>query len=104
MKKTIMILAAVAVLLPVAALADHLRGTWGGYGSSYISFGVGHQSMRFNHRGRVPFVDDHGAAVDYHRLQRGHPITVHYSGRHGHERVSRVIVHRRTGGHHRRGH
>lgn len=103
MKKLIILLAVLAMGLPVVARANHLDGSWGGYGSNYISFGVGHQQHRFNHGGNVPFVDDHGASVDYHSLQPGHPITVDYSGGHGHETVNRVIVHQRQGGgHHRR--
>lgn len=96
MKKLILILAAAAVMLPAAAFANHLNGTWGGYGSNYINFGVGGQSMRYGHGGSVPFVDDHGAVVDYRTLQPGHPITVDYAGERGHEHVNRVIVHQRV--------
>lgn len=102
MKKIMLSLLIASVLMPSAAFADHLNGTWGGWGSNYISFSVGNNSHRFRHGGRVPFVDDHGAAVDYHTLRRGHPITVDYSGGHGHERVNRVIVHQRSSRH--RGH
>ncbi len=96
MKKLLLILAAIAVILPVSAFANHLDGTWGSYGSNYISFSVGNQNHRFNHSGNVPFVDEHGATVDYHTLRSNHPVTVHYSGRHGHEVVNRVVVHSRT--------
>lgn len=99
MKKLLLILTIVGASLPLAAMADHLSGTWGGWGSNYISFSVGNQQHRFNHAGNVPFVDDHGAAVDYHTLRPGHPVTVDYSGGRGHERVNRVIVHQQTGGH-----
>ena len=104
MKKLILILAVIATGLPMTLLANHLDGTWGGFGSNYISFSVGHQHRRFSHSGNVPFVDDHGAVVDYHSLQPNHPITVDYSGARGHETVNRVIVHQRKNGGHRRGH
>ena len=103
MKKLIIIMAAMAALLPAAANADHVRGTYGEFGSNFISFRVGPQTMRYSHHGNVPFVDERGATVDYHTLRSDHPITVHYSGRRGHERVSRVIVHRQTRTH-RSGH
>ena len=93
MKKFILILTVIVMGLPMAALANHLRGTWGEFGSNYISFSVGDQHRRFSHSGNVPFVDEHGANVDYHSLRRNHPITVDYSGTHGHETVNRVIVH-----------
>ena len=104
MKKLILILAVIATGLPVVAMADHLNGSWSGFGSNYISFNAGNQQRRFSHGGNVPFVVDHGAAVDYHSLQRNHPITVDYSGARGHETVNRVIVHQRKNGGHRRGH
>lgn len=105
MKKLIIILAAVAAILPAAVYANHLRGTYGEYGSNFISFGVGGgQTMRYSHGGNVPFVDDHGATVDYHTLRRNHPITVDYSGTHGQERVNRVIVHQQIRRSHRSGH
>ena len=96
MKKLIIILAAVAAILPTAVYANHLRGTYGDYGSNFFSFRVGPQTMRYNHHGNVPFVDEHGATVDYHTLRRNHPITVDYSGTHGHETINRVIVLRQT--------
>lgn len=102
MKKLVLLSIIIALGLPVAAWADHLAGTWGGWGNNYINFSVGNQHHRFGHGGNVPFVDDHGATVDYHSLRAGHPITVDYSGRRGHERVNRVIVHKRGGGGHRR--
>ncbi len=105
MKKLILILSILAAAVPVTLLANHLDGTWSGYGSNYISFGVGNQPTRYSHSGNVAFVDEHGGTVDYHTLQQGHPITVDYAGRHGHEVVRRVIVHqRRARGHHHHGH
>lgn len=106
MKKLVIIFSILAASVPMTLLANHLDGTWTGYGSNYISFGVGNQPMRYSHSGNVPFVDERGANVDYHTLQPGHPITVDYAGRHGHETVSRVIVHQRRvrGHHHSHGH
>lgn len=100
MKKLILLLVVIAVGLPMAAMANHLDGSWGGYGSNYISFGIGNQQRRFSHSGNVQFFDDRGGPVDYHTLRPGHPITVDYSGNHGHEVVNRVIVHQRSGGRH----
>jgi len=94
MKKLIIILAAVAAILPMAAFANHLDGTWGGYGSNYINFGVGDRSMRYGHSGNVQFVDETGGMVDYHTLRPHHPISLEYEGGRGHEIVRRVIVHR----------
>lgn len=88
----------------MAAMANHLDGTWGGYGSNYITFGVGGQQQRFSHGGNIPFVDDRGAVFDYHSLQPGYPITVDYSGNRGHEMVRRVIVHKHKVGRNRRRH
>jgi len=93
MKRLIIILAALAAILPAAASANHLRGTYGEYGSNFFSFRVGPQTMRYSHHGNVPFVDEHGANVDYHSLRPNHPVTVDYSGTHGHETINRVIVH-----------
>lgn len=94
MKKLILTLAiAVAASLPMAIYADHLDGTWGGWGHNHIKFRVGNQQHQFSHSGNVPFVDEHGAVVDQHTLKPGHPITVDYSGTAGHETVNRVIVH-----------
>lgn len=96
MKKILLILAAIAVILPVSAFANHLDGNWGSYGSNYLSFSVGNQNHRFSHNGNVPFVDEHGATVDYNTLRPNQPVRVHYSGRRGHEVVNRVVVHKRT--------
>ena len=104
MRKLIVILALAAAVLPASAFASHLDGTWGGWGSNFISIGVGNQSMRYGHSRHVSFVDDYGAPVEYRTLRRGHPITVDYAGEHGHEHVNRVIVHQRRGGHHRHNH
>lgn len=106
MKKIILSMIVAAVILPVAAFAGHQRGTFGGFGSNFLSFSVGNQSLRYGHGGNVPFVDERGAAYDYHSLRPGHPITVDYSGKRGHETVSRVTVHQRAGngGRHGDGH
>lgn len=103
MKKLIITLAVIAAIVPTAAFANHLDTTYGGFGSNYISFGIGNQQTRYSHRGNVQFVDDYGSVVDYHTLQPGYPITLDYSGNHGHEYVRRVIVHKHNRGHHRRG-
>lgn len=87
-------------MMPLAAFANHLNGTWGGWGSNYISIGVGSGQQRFSHGGNVPFVDDHGAPVDYHTLRPGHPVTVDYAGSGAHQTVNRVIVHQQQGGGH----
>lgn len=104
MKKLILLLVVIATGLPMIAQANHLDGSWGGYGSNYISFGIGNQQRRFSHSGHVQFYDDRGAAVDYHTLRPGYPITVDYSGSHGHEIVNRVIVHRHRGDERHHGH
>lgn len=105
MKKLIIILAALAVILPTAAFANHQDGFYQGYGSNFISFGFGNnQRARYSHGGNVPFYDHRGAPYDYHQLQPGHPIRVQYSGGHGHERVERVIVRQWRGHGNGRGH
>lgn len=104
MKKFILLLVVIATGLPMIAQANHLDGSWGSYGSNYISFGIGNQQRRFSHSGNVPFVDDHGATVDYRTLRPNHPITVDYSGRARHETVNRVIVHQRRDSGRRHGH
>jgi|GEM_PF-2166696 len=104
MKKLILLLVIIATGLPMIAQANHLDGSWGSYGSNYISFSVGGQPRRFNHSGNVPFVDEHGATVDYHTLRPNHPITVDYSGHDRHETVNRVIVHQRRDSGRRHGH
>lgn len=93
MKKVILSLAIALVGLPMAVYADHLDGTWGGWGNNHINVSVGNQQRQFSHGGNVPFVDEHGAPVDRNTLRPGHPITVDYSGTQGHETVNRVIVH-----------
>jgi hypothetical protein len=100
MKKLILTLAiALAASLPMATYANHLDGAWGGWGDNHIKFNAGSQQHQFSHGGNVPFVDEHGASVDYHTLKPGHPITVDYSGERGHETVNRVIVHQQQGQH-----
>lgn len=86
--------------LPAVALANHLDGGFVSFGGgSLVIGGHGGHHQTFSHHGNVPWVNDHGAAVDYHHIQAGHPMTVHYSG-HGHERVvDRVVVHGGGGGH-----
>lgn len=93
MKKLIIILAAVAAILPAAAFANHQDGIYQGYGNNFISFGFGNnQQARYSHAGNVQFFDHRGAPYDRRQLRRGQPIRVEYAGHHGHERVQRVIV------------
>ena len=89
------------IALPAIALANHLDGGFVSFGGgSLVIGGSGHHHETFSHHGNVPWVDDHGTAVDYHTLQPGHPMTVHYS-EHNHQRiVDRVVVHQRHGRHH----
>lgn len=106
MKKLLLILAAVAAMLPAAAFADQYNGTYLGYGGNQLSFNVGshRHNMQCNHGGgNVAFYDEHGAAFDPTGLRRGHPITVHYANQGGHRVVQRVIVRQQTSGHHRGG-
>lgn len=98
MKKLIIVLSAIIALLPAAAFADHYDGVYQGFGSNYISFGIGTRSMRFGHGGNVAFVDHRGRHFDQRQLRRGHPIRVEYTGRRGHETVRRVIVQQRNRG------
>jgi hypothetical protein len=101
MKKLILILAAVAAILPAAAFADHRDGFYQGYGSNFLSFSFGNnQHARYGHGSNVQFVDHRGAPYNHRKLQPGHPIRVQYSGRRGHEQVQRVIVQPRRGGDH----
>lgn len=101
MKKLILLVAAVAAILPAAAFANHQDGYYQGFGNNFLSFSFGsNQHARYGHGGNVPFVDHRGAPYDYRQLQPGHPIRVHYSGRRGYERVERVIVQQRRGGSH----
>lgn len=105
MKKLIMILAAVAAMLPAAAFADQYHGTYGGFQNNMLSFSVGghRHSMRCAHN-RVRFYDEHGAVYNSARLAPGHPITVHYRNSGGHRTVERVIVRQRKSDQHRRNH
>lgn len=104
MKKLILILAAIAAILPAAAYANHQDGFYQGYGSNSISFSFGNnQRARYSHGGNVPFVDYRGRPYDYRRLQHGHPIRVQYTGGHRHRRFQRVIVQQRRGDAHNRG-
>ena len=100
MKKLIIILAAIAAILPAAAFAGHYDGVYQGYGSNFISFGIGTRPMRLSHGGNVPFVDHRGQAFNQRNLRRGHPIRVEYDDHGGRQTVRRVIVQqRRSGGH-----
>ena len=93
MKKLLIILAALAVILPAAAFANHQDGFYQGFGNNSISFTFGNnQQGRYGHGGNVPFYDHRGAPYDYRQLRPGHPIRMQYSGRRGYERVQRVIV------------
>lgn len=99
MKKLFLSLALVAALLPAAAWADHLQGTFGAWGNDYISVNdPAHngQQVRFSHTGKVPFVDETGATVDHTTIKPGHPISVEYTGEGDHRVASRVVVHKQT--------
>ena len=96
MKKLIIILAAIAAILPAAAFADHYDGVYQGYGSNFISFGIGTRPMRLNHGGDVRFVDHRGRRFNQRHLRRGHPIRVEYADHHGRQTVRRVIVQQRS--------
>ena len=87
--------------LPAIAYANHLDGGFVSFGGGSLVVGgqAGHQET-FSHRANVPWVDDHGAVVDYHTLQPGHPMTVQYA-EHNHQRVvERIVVHSRHGRRH----
>ena len=88
--------------LPSTILANHLDGGFVSFGGgSLVIGGLGGHHQTFSHHGNVPWVDEHGAPVDYHTIHAGAPLRVHYSG-HGHNRVvSRVIVRGHRGHHHR---
>lgn len=106
MKKLIIILAAVAAILPAAAFADHLDGVYEGYGRNSLSFSFGNnQHAHYGHGGNVEFVDYRGRPFNRRHLRRGHPIRVEYAGPHSHRTVRRVIVQQWNGGDlHDRGH
>lgn len=99
MKKLLFSLAAATLLLPLAAFGDHLEGTFSSYGSDQMMVtDPAHpdQPVRIGHSGKVPFVDETGAAVDYHTLKPGHPISVEYTGEGDHRVANRVVVHKQT--------
>lgn len=105
MKKLIIILAAVAAILPAAAFANHLDGVYQGYGRNSLRFTFGNnQRASYGHGGDVQFVDHRGRPFNRRNLRRGHPIRVEYAGDHSHRTVRRVIVQQRNGNeHHGRG-
>lgn len=105
MKKLILILAALAAILPAAAFADQYHGTYLGFAGNQLSFQAGghRHSMQCGHGGNVPFYDEHGAAYNYQQLRPGHPITVHYANQGGHRVVQRVVVRGQGAGHNRGG-
>lgn len=99
MKKLLLSAAVAAVLFPLAAFADHLDGMFHSYGNDNVVItdpAHNNAEVRLSHQGKVQIVDDAGAAVDYHTLKPGHPVTVEYTGDADHRVASRVVVHKTT--------
>ncbi len=99
MKKLLLSLGFALAAFPIAAFADHLRGSFHSYGEDHVTItDSAHpdQQIKYGHSGKVVIVDEAGVAVDHHALKAGHPVTVHYSGEGHHRTVSRVIVHKQV--------
>lgn len=104
MKRNLLIALTMSIFLGFAATveANHLSGGFVSFGAnSFVVADAHHHHHTFAHHSGVAWVNDTGAAIDYHTVQPGWPLDVHYSGWGPFRRVNRVVVHHHGGhGHH----